>query len=180
MESHVLSGRMRRWHIILFEYDIVYISQKLMKGSEIADFLASRAMEEYESLRFDFPDENMMCISRKEGEPSKDQSWKISFDGASNGLGHGIEAFLVSPKGNHYSLTVRLNFFCTNNIAEYETCIIGLRAAIERKIKILEVYRDSALVIYEICGDWEIKDSKLVRYRDLIAELFPMRRKPIG
>ncbi|XP_052483736.1 uncharacterized protein LOC128039402 [Gossypium raimondii] len=95
----------------------------------------------------------------------------MSFGGASNALGHGIGVVLVSPKGDHYPLTARLNFFCTNNIAEYEACIMGLRAAIERKIKILEVRGDSALVIFQIRGDWEVRDSKLVKYRDLVAEL---------
>ena len=95
----------------------------------------------------------------------------MSFDGASNALGHGIGAVLVSPGGNHYPFTARLNFFCTNNIAEYEACIMGLRAAIERNIEILEVYGDSTLVIYQIRGDWEVRDSKLVKYNDLVAGL---------
>ncbi|KAK5786706.1 hypothetical protein PVK06_041349 [Gossypium arboreum] len=171
MESSALSGRMARWQILLSEYDIVYVSQKSIKGSTIADFLATRTMDEYEPLRFDFPDEDLMCITEKKGESSKRKSWKMSFDGGSNALGHGIGTVLVSPEGNHYPLTARLNFFCTNNIAEYEACIIGLRAAIERNIKTLEVYGDSALVIYQIRGDWEVRDSKLVKYRDLVAEL---------
>ncbi|XP_052486262.1 uncharacterized protein LOC128041020 [Gossypium raimondii] len=163
------SRRMARWQILLSEYDIVYVSQKSIKGSAIADFLASRAMEEYELLRFYFLDEDFMCIF--EGESSKDRSWKMSFDGASNASGHGIEAVLVSPERNRYPLTTRLNFFCTNNIVEYEACIMGLRTAIERKIKILEVHGDSALVIYQISGDWEVRDLKLVKYHDLVAKL---------
>ncbi|XP_012461287.1 uncharacterized protein LOC105781298 [Gossypium raimondii] len=169
MESPALSGRMTRWQILLSKYDIVYVSQKSIKGSAIADFLASRAMKEYEPLRFDFPDEDLMGIS--EGESLKDQSWNMSFDGASNALGHGIGAVLVSLEGNHYPLTARLNFFCTNNIAEYEACIMGLRAAIEWKIEILEVYGDLALVIYQIRGYWKVRDSKLVKYRDFVAKL---------
>ncbi|XP_052477785.1 uncharacterized protein LOC128033760 [Gossypium raimondii] len=51
--------------IRLSEYNIVYVSQKSIKGSTIADFLASRTMEEYESLRFDFPDEDLMFISEE-------------------------------------------------------------------------------------------------------------------
>ncbi|XP_052477822.1 uncharacterized protein LOC105787918 [Gossypium raimondii] len=171
MESPALSGRMARWQILLTEYDIVYVSQKSIKGSAIADFLASRTAEEYEPLRFDFSDEDLICISEKEGESSSEKSWKMSFDGASNALGHGIGAVLVSPEGDHYPLTARLNFFCTNNIAEYEACIMGLRAAIDRKIKILEVHGDSALVIYQIRGDWEVRDPKLVKYHDLVVEL---------
>ncbi|XP_052483114.1 uncharacterized protein LOC128036228 [Gossypium raimondii] len=171
MESHALSGRMARCQILLTEYEIVYVSQKSIKGSAITDFLASRTTEEYEPLRFDFPDEDLMCISEKEGESSKEKSWKMSFDSASNALGHGIGAVLVSPEGDHYPLIARLNFFCTNNIAEYEACIMGLRAAIMRKIEILQVHGDSALVIYQIRGDWEVRDPKLVRYHDLVAKL---------
>ncbi|KAK5795328.1 hypothetical protein PVK06_036590 [Gossypium arboreum] len=171
MESPALSGRMARWHILLSEYDIVYVSQKSIKGSAIANFLATRTMDEYEPLRFEFQDEDLMCITEKECASPKEKSWKISFDGASNALGHGVGAVLVSPEGNHYPLTARLNFFCTNNIAEYEACIMGLRAAIERNIQTLEVYGDSALVIYQICGDWEVRDSKLVKYSDLVAGL---------
>ncbi|XP_012435540.1 uncharacterized protein LOC105762191 [Gossypium raimondii] len=107
----------------------------------------------------------------KEGESSKEKSWKMSFDGVSNALGHRIRAVLVSLEGDHYPLTARLNFFYTNNIAKYEACIMGFRATIRRKIKSLEVHGDSALVIYQIRGDWEVRDLKLVKYHDLVAEL---------
>ncbi|XP_017604116.1 uncharacterized protein LOC108450858 [Gossypium arboreum] len=53
-------------------------------------------------------------------------------------------------------------------MAEYEACITGLRATIERKIKSLEVYVDSALVIYQLRGEWETRDSKLINYRRLV------------
>ncbi|KAA3465818.1 RNA-directed DNA polymerase (Reverse transcriptase), Ribonuclease H [Gossypium australe] len=156
MESPALSGRMARWQILLSEYDIVYVSQKSIKGSVIA---------------IDFPDKNLICVTKKESESLKEKSWKMSFDGASNALGHGIGAVLVSPEGDHYPFTARLNFFCTNNMAEYEACIMGLRAAIKQNVKVLAVSGDSALVIYQIRGDWKVRDSKLVKYRDLVAEL---------
>ncbi|XP_016752322.2 uncharacterized protein [Gossypium hirsutum] len=56
-------------------------------------------------------------------------------------------------------------------MAEYEACIIGLRAGIERKIKSLEVYRDFALVIYQLRGEWETSDYKLINYRRLVLGL---------
>ncbi|XP_040944227.1 uncharacterized protein [Gossypium hirsutum] len=64
--------------------------------------------------------------------------------------GNGIGAILVSPNGDYHPFTSKLDFDCTNNMAEYEACIMGIRAAIERKIKILEVYGDLALVIYQL------------------------------
>ena len=69
------------------------------------------------------------------------------FNGASNALGRGVGAVLISPERNHYPFTAKLSFDCTNNMAEYETCVLGLQAAIEKKIKRLIVYGDLALVI---------------------------------
>ena len=69
------------------------------------------------------------------------------FDGASNALGHGVGTVLISPEGNHCPFTAKLSFDCTNNVTEYETCVMGLQAAIEKKIKKLTVYSGSALVI---------------------------------
>ncbi|XP_017618114.1 uncharacterized protein LOC108462712 [Gossypium arboreum] len=48
---------------------------------------------------------------------------------------------------------------------------MGLRTAIERKIKSLEVYGDSALVIYQFQGKCETRDSKLINYRRLVLGL---------
>ncbi|KAK5771749.1 hypothetical protein PVK06_047991 [Gossypium arboreum] len=112
-----------------------------------------------------------MCIATTEEDPQEGHPWKLNFDGASNAMGNGIGAVLVSPSGDHYPFTSKLDFDCTNNMAEYEACIMGIRAAIERKIKVLEVYGDSALVIYQLKGEWETRDPKLINYRRLILEL---------
>ncbi|KAG8472032.1 hypothetical protein CXB51_036154 [Gossypium anomalum] len=166
MESTALNGRMARWRILLSEFNIVYVSQKAIKGSAIAEFLASRALEDYEPLNFDFPNEELMCVATTEDYP-----WKLSFDGASNAMGNEIGAVLVSPNGDYFPFTCKLDFDCTNNMAKYETCIMGLRAAIERGIRTLEVYRDSALVIYQLKDEWETRDPKLINYRKVVLGL---------
>ena len=134
--------------MLLSEFDILYVSQKAIKGSAIVDFLAERANEEYEPMSFDFPDEDLMAVLQIEEEESPEKDgWKIYFDGASNALGHGVGAVLISFEGNHCPFTTKLSFDCTNNAAEYEACVLGLQAAIEKKIESLKVYGDSALVI---------------------------------
>ncbi|XP_017640223.2 uncharacterized protein LOC108481623 [Gossypium arboreum] len=138
MESTALSGRMAQWQIFLSEFDIVYVNQKAVKGSAIADFLASKALDDYESLSFDFPNEDLMYVATTKEDTSEDHSWKLNFDGASNA---------------------------------YEACIMRIRIAIERKIRVLEVYGDSALVIYQFKGEWETRDPKLISYRKLDLEL---------
>ncbi|XP_052487963.1 uncharacterized protein LOC105771857 [Gossypium raimondii] len=171
MESTALNGRTARWQNLLSEFDIVYVSQKAIKGSAIADFLASRALEDYEPLNFDFSNEDLMYVASTEENPQRDHEWRLNFDGASNAIGNGIGAVLVSPSGDHYPVASKLDFDCTNNMAEYEACIMGIHAAIERNIKVLRVYGDSALVIYRLKGEWETKDPKLISYRRLVLEL---------
>ncbi|XP_017632532.1 uncharacterized protein LOC108475027 [Gossypium arboreum] len=48
---------------------------------------------------------------------------------------------------------------------------MGLCTAIECKIRALEVYGDSTLVIYQFKGEWETRDSKLINYRRLVLGL---------
>ncbi|XP_017628668.1 uncharacterized protein LOC108471580 [Gossypium arboreum] len=48
---------------------------------------------------------------------------------------------------------------------------MGIRATIERKLKVREVYGDSALVIDQPKGEWETRDPKLIEYRRLVLEL---------
>ncbi|XP_052483059.1 uncharacterized protein LOC128036189 [Gossypium raimondii] len=171
MESTALNNRMARWKILLSEFDTIYVNQKAVKGSVTVDFLASRALEDYEPLNFDFPNEDMMYFATTEEDAQEGHPWKLNFDGASNVVGNGIGAILVSPNGDHYPFTSKLDFDCMNNMAEYEACIMGIRTAIERKIKVLEVYGDSALVIYQLKGEWETRDPMLIEYRMLVLEL---------
>ena len=93
------------------------------------------------------------------------------FDGASNSLGHGIGEILNSPKNFQKPYTSRLCFDYTKNIAEYEACILGLEAAIDLRIKHLEVYGDSALVIYQVKGEWDTKHPNLIPYWDHVLKL---------
>jgi len=98
-------------------------------------------------------------------------TWTLFFDGASNVMGHGIGAVLISPKNQYIPVTARLCFDCTNNVVEYETCAMGIRVAIEYRVKILEVYGDSALVVHQIKGEWETRDQKLIPYLAYIKGL---------
>ena len=89
-EKPSVFGRIARWQVLLSEFDILYVSQKAIKRSAIADFLAERASEEYEPMSFNFPDEDLMIILQIEEEKlPKENCWKMYFDEASNALGRG-------------------------------------------------------------------------------------------
>ena len=48
---------------------------------------------------------------------------------------------------------------------------MGLQATIERDVKILLAFGDSTLVIYQLKGEWQTRDAKMMQYRKLIAKL---------
>ncbi|XP_050876250.1 uncharacterized protein LOC127079945 [Lathyrus oleraceus] len=58
-------------------------------------------------------------------------------------------------------------------MAEYEACIFGIEAAIDLRIKILEVSRDSTLVIIQVKGDWDTRDHKIIPYKEHVLKLVP-------
>lgn len=119
-------------------------------------------MEGYQPMKFDFLDEDIMFI-RDCNIPDPDAGleswsrWTHMFDGASDVKGHGIGEIIISLIGFHIPFTAKLCFDYTNNMAEYEACIYGLEANIELRIKILEVYKDSTLVITQVQGECMIR-----------------------
>ncbi|PKI58499.1 hypothetical protein CRG98_021101 [Punica granatum] len=93
------------------------------------------------------------------------------FDGAVNSAGSGISAVLISPEGRHFPIAAKIDFPYTNNVAEYEACILGLQTAIDLKVKELEVFGDSMLTIFQTLKQWKAKDPKLVPYHEYLEEL---------
>ena len=93
------------------------------------------------------------------------------FDGAANVHGCGIGAVLVSPEGNRFLTSGKLEFPYTNNIAEYEACIMDLNLAIDMEIEELEAYGDSSLIIFQTRGEYKTKDPKLIPYHQHLVEL---------
>ncbi|XP_057969493.1 uncharacterized protein LOC131158642 [Malania oleifera] len=144
-EKPVVTGRVARWQMLLTEYDITYVTQNAIKGSVIAEYLADRAVEDYQPMEFDFPNKDIDSISQEEEDS---EGWMMLFDGAVNVWGHGIGVVLISPERRHYPVVAKLTFPCTNNIAEYKACILGLQSAMDRDIKDLVVKGDSVLVVH--------------------------------
>ena len=71
-EKPALSRRITRWQMILTECDIQYTTQKAIKGSVLADHLAHQAVDDYQSMNFEFPNGNIMMVTDYE-EPGPDE-----------------------------------------------------------------------------------------------------------
>ena len=53
--------------------------------------------------------------------------WTIHFDGSRQLEGSGAGVVLTYPRGDKFCYVLRLMFPCTNNAAEYEALLHGLR-----------------------------------------------------
>uniref|UniRef100_A0A2N9FJG1 Integrase catalytic domain-containing protein n=1 Tax=Fagus sylvatica TaxID=28930 RepID=A0A2N9FJG1_FAGSY len=146
------------------EQAIYYLSKKFTepetrylrsRDKAIADYLADYPSEQLELMDSEFPDEDVMTV-----EEDNQGRWKLYFDGAANAVGSGIGAVLVSPKGQQTPIAVKLGFDCTNNMTEYEACIVGLQAALEFGAYELEVFGDSLLIVSQTNGEWQAPGSQ--------------------
>ncbi|KAM2549289.1 hypothetical protein TB1_013673 [Malus domestica] len=60
---------------------------------------------------------------------------------------------------------------CFNNVAEYQSLIIGLQMAINMEIIALEIYGDSKLIINQLLTEYEVRKDDLVPYFRLATQL---------
>jgi hypothetical protein len=74
-------------------------------------------------------------ILNQETPPPTTSVWKMFFDGASSSMGAGAGVVFMSPCQETISLSYKLEFEVTNNVAEYEALVLGLRAAKEMEIR---------------------------------------------
>jgi ribonuclease HI len=69
----------------------------------------------------------------------KNDVWKMYFDGSSSKDRSSAGILLISPSEEVITLFYKLEFETTNNIAEYEALVLGLRVAKDMAIDFLAV-----------------------------------------
>jgi len=80
--------------------------------------------------------------------------------GRSRGARVGIVFVTLSRGLIPYSFS--LLEICSNNVAEYEAFVIGLKLAFKMHIDHIEVFSDSQLIIRQIHGQYKVRNAKLV------------------
>lgn len=159
-----LSGRLAKWVMMLTEFDLRFVSQRAIKGQALTDHLVEALSRFSFPNPESFPDDFILSIE-------KDETWELDFDGSKCRTGSGAGVVLISPTKKSIPLSYRLNFLCTNNIAEYEALIAGIKAALALNIKHIHIYGDSQLIIRQVTGIYQAKQDKLSQYKDLAVSL---------
>ncbi|XP_071700322.1 uncharacterized protein [Rutidosis leptorrhynchoides] len=154
-----ISGRMAKWAIELGEHEISFLSRNFVKGQVIADFLVE--------LPGDTIKQGKTLVTRRD----TDEFWELYTDGASSEEGAGIGLHLVSPNGEEITYAIRLKFVASNNEAEDEALITGLRLAKSIDVQQFTAYVDSQLVASQLNGSFEARDTSMQKYLELAKTL---------
>jgi len=114
-------------------------------------------------------------------EDDEDGLWTMDFDGAVGSDGAGIGVWIRSPFSvrNKVPSKVRvcsykLAFDCSNNEAEYEALIAGLKILRKLKAKKIAVYGDSELVIKQVKGEFQAKHPRMRAYRNAVLDILKL------
>lgn len=102
---------------------------------------------------------------------SLSEVWKIFIDGSSNTKGSGAIVILEGPYEINLKQTIRLNFPTSNNQAEYEALITGVKLAKEVGATKLKAYSGSQLVTLQISKEYQTKDPQLMKYLEKVNDL---------
>ena len=105
--------------------------------------------------------------------PPKTSMWKMFFDGASSKESVGARVVFISPTQETISLSYKMKIQTTNNMEEYESLVLGLKATKDMKIKELPVFGDAELIVHQVRNlhQCNIPDIKSMQNRNKMLEM---------
>ncbi|KAK9079767.1 hypothetical protein SSX86_001440 [Deinandra increscens subsp. villosa] len=158
------SGRFAKWAIELGEHELHFKPRTAIKGQVLADFLTE--------LKAD-PSTPMSASAEYTLPPpiTSNDAWTLYTDGAKNSEGSGAGLVLIDPNGVEVTYAILLDFPSTNNEAEYEALLAGLRLARKMNVKKLSVKVDSLLVTNQVNGEFEIRGEAMQKYASKVKEI---------
>ncbi|KAK2356969.1 hypothetical protein QL285_094283 [Trifolium repens] len=96
------------------------------------------------------------------------EKWIIFVDGASSSTGAGAGIILENGKGIVIEVSLTLSFPTSNNQAEYEAFLAGLRLAEDIGARQIKICTDSQLVVSQVLGEYQAKNDNLSEYLILV------------
>jgi hypothetical protein len=103
----ILKGMIGKWILALSEFDLTYQSTKAIKGQVMVDLVTRHCGPEVAIV-----------------EPIL---WTMLFDGSLSGVGAGIGIILISSQGANYEFSMPIEKTSTNNQAEYQAVLKGIK-----------------------------------------------------
>jgi ribonuclease HI len=109
--------------------------------------------------------------AQDEGSVIDNEAWTMFCDGSWGTFDEGATAILISPSKIKTCYVARLKFNCTNNIAEYEALLLGLRKLKEMGIRRAVLKFDSHVIIGHADKSNRARDLMLEKYLDTVRRM---------
>lgn len=89
------------------------------------------------------------------------KEWRLAFDRSSTHQGGDARVVFYDPDGFSISLSFKLEFPYSNNMAEYEALLLRLISALKLGVRKLQVQGDSKLIIEQVNREFALKEAAL-------------------
>ncbi|KAI5336099.1 hypothetical protein L3X38_026233 [Prunus dulcis] len=149
LQKSKISGRLIKWAIELEEFDIQIVLRPAEKGQAVADFISE------------------LTPSTAQSTPEAG----LHVDGSANQQGCGAGLVLTTPDGLKIEYALRFNFRTSNNEAEYEALLAGLRLAKSMNAQQIRIHSDSQLIVNQVTADFAAKDASMHAYLSTALQL---------
>jgi ribonuclease HI len=154
MRNREATRRIGKWDAELNEFTIDYVHRSSIQSHVLADFIAD------------------WTPGAQEEEINKDaEAWTVFCDGSLGTFGAGAATVLVAPSKVRTCYATKLDFSCTNNIAEYEALLLGLRKLRAMGIRRAILKTDSQVISGHVGKSSNARDPKLEKYLDTVRRL---------
>jgi ribonuclease HI len=140
------TGHICKWAVELGALSIAFKPRTAIKSQALVDFMA-----EWRENQVPTPAE-------------RPKHWVMYFVGSVKLEGADAGVLLISPKGEQLKYVLQIFWKVSNNKAEYEALLHGLRLAVSLGIKRLLVYGDSAVVINQVNDSWDRNKENMDTY----------------
>jgi ribonuclease HI len=154
MRNREATRRIGKWAVELNEFTIDYVHRSSIQSQALADFIA-----------------DWMPGAQKEEINKDDEAWTVFYDGSWGTFGARATVVLVAPSKVKTCYAAKLDFSCTNNIAEYKALLLGLRKLREMGIRRAILKTVSQVISGHVDKSSKARDPKLEKYLDTVRRL---------
>ena len=158
------------------QFDVNYWPRTVIKRQALANFIAEFTYSNITKVAGMIGSTEAvkrveMEKGRAFGTKSKDnndvvEQWNLYVDGASNENGSRVGMMLIRTEGHKIYCALCFGFQVSNNEAEYEALITGLRLSRELRVLNLKVYSDFQLVVNQVNDIYQARREKTVAYSE--------------
>ncbi|KAI5335271.1 hypothetical protein L3X38_025404 [Prunus dulcis] len=164
LQKPEISGRLIKWAIELGEFDIQFVLRPAEKGQAIADFISELTPSTAQSTPEAITETLLPVELDAERFDTSTPVWGLHVAGSANQQGCGAGLVLTTPDGLKIEYALRFDFRTSNNEAEYEALLAGLRLAKSMNAKQIRMHSDSQLIVNQVTADFAAKDASMYAY----------------